>query len=184
VVLFYPWKLFTPFYKDKVARIATVFLKITHEGGRKSLEYFEEARGSGFSIIYSKRGVRGSYAFAGDIIHYNMMILLAMILASPGLKIKKRLLFTLVGFLILFFIHASQVAFKAESECAKDAQKLYDTAQLYSDTERQFYDGVTKFFEAFGQQLLPFAIWVLLCAPAILKAWRVSPQVEASKEKT
>jgi hypothetical protein len=166
--LFYPWRYLTPFYKDKVAGMATLFLRATHEGQYKSLRYDPEFKD--FLVDYRKARGRGREAFKGEIIHYNMMILLAMILASPGLRVKKRLLYALIGFLILFVIHASQVALKAETVYSKDQKQIYNTARFYSDTERVFFDSVTKFFEAFGQQLLPFAVWILLCAPAILRS--------------
>ena len=99
--------------------------------------------------------------------------LVALILASPGLGWKRRLKFPFIGALILYLFHAFQVATKFENHFSHD-RGPYST-ELYSDFERILLEIGTRFFEVFGQQALPFAIWALLCAPIILKSLRRSP---------
>ena len=60
------------------------------DGSNKTVLYFDDTQEFGFSLNLKGRPMN-AMAFKGEIIHYNMVILLAMILASPGLGYRKRL---------------------------------------------------------------------------------------------
>ncbi len=178
-VVFLPlWSMVSPFYKKAVARTASAFLQLTFDGDNKSVVYDEYH--AEFRVEHRKMRSPERPAFSGESIHYNMVILLAMILASPALGAKRRIRFLLAGAGILFFFHCFHVAVKVEEVFAKDMGP-YST-EYYSDFNRHLYESITQFFGAFGQQLLPFAIWVILCAPVILKSR--SMQSAESKEDT
>jgi hypothetical protein len=182
-VLFYPWILVSPTYNTVVAKGAnTLFLQFAFDGENKEAVFLEEKEL--FKINYLRAPPEGSDAafpslgFTSKYIHANMIILLAMILASPGLRIKRRLLYLLIGFTIMYILHAFQVAAKVEY-CFAHEMGPYSTT-YYSDSWRHGLEYFTGFFRSFGQQFLPFAIWVILCGHTVLKTF-AKPKAGAEK---
>jgi hypothetical protein len=166
VVLIYPWQLMSPFYKDLIARGANVPVQLfVHDGDQKTIYY--DKQNVEFRMSYDFPKKIPMPAFTGETVHYNMVILLAIILASPGLGWKRRIKFSLIGAGLLFVFHAFQVATKFENHFAHERGPYSE--MYYSDFQRSLLEIGTRFFEVFGQQALPFAIWALLCAPIILK---------------
>lgn len=170
-VIYHPWRMVAPTYKASLAKGSTLMLQFfAFDGDNKRISY-QEAQGE-FLIRHPMVEV----GFGGESIHYNMMILAAMILASPGLLWRRKLRSLLIGSVSLYILHCFQLAIRVES-IFSHKMKHYSLAN-YSDFERQTFETISQFLTCFGQQVLPFALWAILCVPAILKALdiRLFPQ--------
>ena len=81
----------------------------------------------------------------------NMVILIALILASPRLNISNRFKLLLLAIGVLFFVHVLLTVFVV---------KFYSAKLLDIHTKepwgKLFYEGV-------GWQFFPFLIWAILC---------------------
>ncbi|MBU0755853.1 MAG: hypothetical protein KJ645_11985 [Planctomycetes bacterium] len=176
LVLLVPWNGLAPleghglshYYKQVIARGASIFISFAFDGENKAVLY--DAKDEYFQADYKRLPPGGKAAFPGfngESVHYNFLMLLALILASPRLGWKQRFMRAGIGLFILYLLHAFQVAVKIESAFATLAGDYSQT--YYSDLHRNILEIITQFFEVFGQQLLPFALWALLCVPAILK---------------
>lgn len=186
LLLLWPWNGFAPFpdkgiaptYKKLIAKGASIFISFAFDGENKAVVFDRNA--SFFQADYKRLppGQQSAFpGFRGESVHYNILILLAMILASPGIAWKKRLQFVAIGVAVIYVLHAFQVAVKIEREFASNAGAYSET--YYSDFHRSALEIITQFFEVFGQQLLPFAIWAILCVPAILKKVKGDPSQAA-----
>lgn len=169
MALIYPWQLISPYYKDLIARGANVPVQMfVHDGAQKTI-YYDDVNVE-FRMSYDYPEKIPMPAFRGETVHYNMVILLAIILASPGLTWKRRIKFSLIGAGVLYIFHCFQVATKFEYHFAYERGPYSE--MFYSDFQRSLLEIGSRFFEVFGQQALPFAIWALLCVPIILRTLR------------
>jgi hypothetical protein len=93
-------------------------------------------------------------------IHYNSVILFALILFSPGLGLRKRIWTLMAGLVLLFITQVMTVLVQA---------KFLYVFQLgeyggirYGAWDRNVWAFLKQFFELIGRFAFPFAIWILL----------------------
>lgn len=113
-------------------------------------------------ISYSKPEPKGTlFQIEGQEIHMNMVLLIALVLASPRLNISRR--FKLLGLAIaaLFVVHVWLTV------CVV---KVYSVEVLHTHTDeihggimQNIYNWGKLFYEGVGWQFFPFFIWAVLC---------------------
>ena len=92
-------------------------------------------------------------------LHYNSVILFALILFSPGLGLGKRTGVLVAGLLILFFTQVLTVLVQVKFFYA---YQLGEYSRIhYGPWERNIYAFLKQFFELVGRFAFPFAIWML-----------------------
>ena len=163
-VLLPPWLYLSPVYKQAAERTANAFLDLAFEGGKKSLTYDKEH--DQFVVQHTDMKGGGRPAFGAEVIHYNMVILAALILASPGLTLRRKARRLLGACFFLYVIHAVELVVKTEFIFATQMGNYSDIH--YANT-RVLWGFADYFFEVFGPQVLPFILWALCCAPAVLE---------------
>jgi hypothetical protein len=120
----------------------------------------------GNMILYIPLGLissekKGILAGRRDIreIHYNSVILFALIFFSPGLGFRKRGLVLMAGLVLLFFMQVLTVLVQAKFLYVFQLGE-YSRAH-YGAWDRNIYAFLKQFFELIGRFSFPFAIWML-----------------------
>ena len=103
------------------------------------------------SVLAGKRDIRD--------IHYNSVILFALILFSPGLRLRKRGWVLPAGLALLFLTQVLTVLVQTKFMYALQLGE-YSRAH-YGAWDRNIYAFLKQFFELIGRFAFPFAIWVL-----------------------
>jgi hypothetical protein len=91
-------------------------------------------------------------------IHYNSVILFALILFSPGLSLGKRAWLLPAGIALLFITQVLTVLVQVKFFYAL---QLGEYSRVhYSTWDRNIYAFLKQFFELIGRFAFPFAIWI------------------------
>ncbi|HLG28748.1 MAG TPA: SEC-C domain-containing protein [Candidatus Brocadiales bacterium] len=121
-----------------------------------------KSKNSNIIVSYSKPEPKGtSLKLEAKQIHMNMVLLIALVLASPRLNISKRLKLLLLAIGTLFFVHVLLTIFvvKFYSVHVLDSH----TDELHSGIMQNIYYWGKNFYEGVGWQFFPFLIWAILC---------------------
>jgi hypothetical protein len=103
------------------------------------------------SVPAGKREVRD--------LHYNSVILFALILFSPGLALGKRMWVLIAGLLLLFFTQVLNILVQIKFFYAL---QLGEYSRIhYGPWEGNIYAFLKQFFELIGRFAFPFVIWML-----------------------
>lgn len=92
-------------------------------------------------------------------IHYNSVILFALILFSPGLALRKRVWVLGVGMILLFLTQVLTVLVQVKFMYVFQLGE-YSRAH-YGAWDRNIWAFLKQFFELIGRFAFPFAIWIL-----------------------
>ena len=156
------WVFFRPFYSKLLISVSQEMLSwIQGEGKEKTSLRLEGdmivyipvglLSGDKKSVLAGKRDVRD--------IHYNSVILFALILFSPGLGLRKRAWVLLAGLALLFLTQVLTVLVQSKFMYAFQLGE-YSRAH-YGAWDRNIYVFLKQFFELIGRFSFPFAIWIL-----------------------
>jgi hypothetical protein len=156
------WIFFRPFYSKLLISVSQEMLSwIQGEGKEKTSLRLEGdmivyipvglISGDKKSVLAGKRDVRD--------IHYNSVILFALILFSPGLGLRKRGRALLAGLALLFLTQVLTVLVQTKFMYAYQLGE-YSRAH-YGAWDRNIYAFLKQFFELIGRFAFPFAIWML-----------------------
>ncbi len=92
-------------------------------------------------------------------LHYNSVILFALVLFSPGLGLGKRAVVLVAGLALLFLTQVLTVLVQVKFFYAL---QLGEYSRLhYGPWSRNVYAFLKQFFELIGRFAFPFAIWML-----------------------
>ncbi len=105
--------------------------------------------------------------YEGDLVHFDMVLLFALIWAVPNINFKKRLKIFLLGIIIIFGVHVIKIFVYAKHEYAQHIK--LDEVRYFSSFERVVYRKLKDFFLRVGNQLMPILVWSLL----YIKQWWV-----------
>jgi len=133
------WHFISPAYNDLLATTANLF----HPAHTKIVSYGQDTL-----RVYLSGSFR-AYEIYGLDLQYGLLIVLALIAATPGLRLMKRFKFILIAFIIMFLIHiASILVFAKVAYSAK-------TATISSNP-------FVVFFCIIGPDLFPALVWMAL----------------------
>jgi len=96
-------------------------------------------------------------------IHYNSVILFALVLFSPGLALRKRAWILGAGMVLLFLTQVLTVLVQIKFMYVIQLGE-YSRAH-YGAWDRNIWAFLKQFFELIGRFAFPFAIWMLLTYP-------------------
>jgi hypothetical protein len=153
------WVIVQPAYSRLLVRVSQAALSWTGEREKTSIRLENSmilyvpvglAEKGGKAVPAGKREVRD--------LHYNSVILFALVLFSPGLRARKRMGILAAGLLVLF---ATQVATVLVQVKFFYAYQLGEYSRMaYGPWERNVYAFLKQFFELVGRFAFPFAIWM------------------------
>ena len=128
----------------------------------------------GKNIVFSAAGSEIAFrsssppAFEADLspelVYSNLTFLLALLLATPGLRVKSRATSVAAGLALLYLSHVAFLVTKVEVSLTTMAHPLGGNPAFWS-----FWD---DFFETTGKGLFPVSIWLLLALKAMQGATR------------
>ena len=144
------WQWFTPAYNSALAWVSTGLMNLLENPHRTLLR----AEGDTIRLfLLTSDGPRDTgVASYGPNLHFNMVILVALILSTPISPVLRRLRSLLIGLGILFLTH---VAYEMASTQLLHLSNLQTGAQL----QQKFYYHAVAFFQFMGLQLVPLLIW-------------------------
>ena len=154
------WILVQPSYSRLLVSVSQMFLSATERNEKTSIRLQENM------IVYVPVGLltneqKSVPAGKREIrdLHYNSVILFALILFSPGLAFGKRMWVLVAGLLLLFFTQVLTVLVQIKFLYAL---QLGEYSRIhYGPWERNMAAFLKQFFELIGRFAFPFAIWML-----------------------
>ena len=156
------WRPIQAPYLNLVGSVGTFIVNVTQPNDPISLRQSREA----FVVVPQAEKVKNNpdkrrYYFFGQWMPSNMAITLALILATPGIALRRRFKILLIAFLVLFAIHVADLTV--------EVKRIYFT--YYSNVSVESYPGwqkaminwLSRFFIVFRSQAPPFILWGMLC---------------------
>lgn len=170
LVLIYPlWSVLTPLYNSFVAEVSNSFVSLTEKASGIAL------RPEGHFIWIEKPGAGPRTAMQGiDVnrVYFNLILLVALFLATPNLGFQRRLKLLLAGLTILFITHVISVVIIAKYAHISSLAKHYDI-------QRRILGQARRFLITIGFQLFPILIWAMLTS----KHWSFRPEANKDCQK-
>jgi hypothetical protein len=154
------WIYLEPNYSRLLASVSQEVLSWVEGKERTSIRIQDEM------IIYvplqwedpGKKGIPAGKRDVRDL-HYNSVILFALILFTPGLSFVKRGWVLLIGLGLLFFTQVLTVLVQIKFFYA---YQLGEYSRIhYGILEKNLYVFLKQFFELIGRFAFPFVIWLL-----------------------
>jgi hypothetical protein len=158
------WVPISPFYTTAISVVSNeaIFFSELSESPSRNKVTSLKSKDSKIIVSYRKPEPKGATVeFDEKQIHMNMVLLLALVLASPRLNISKRFKLLLLAIGILFIVHALLTVIVV---------KFYSVHVLGNHTNKP-HGGISHnvyywgklFYEGVGWQFFPFLIWAILC---------------------
>jgi hypothetical protein len=155
------WYFLSPFYNQILAPLSEQIIKLSEKGGVH---------------ITNSLQVQGKYIFVHDVtsennpeqtirvrtnlVHFDLVLLFALIWAVPHINIKKRIKIFLLGFAILFVLHLFKIFIFVKNEYAPHI-KVNDLP-YWSPFQQKAYRYLNDFILLIVNQFFPVLIWSLL----------------------
>ena len=161
-LLFYSlWYLLSPVYNRILAPVAVQMLKLSEIGGRH-ITVSSEVEGERILIfpVGSETNRDMCFKLKGRVVHFDMVLLFALIWAVPHINWKKRLKIFLLGFAIIFVVHQFKIFVyvkRAYSLNVRVGDVLY-----WSPFQQKVYRYMYNFLLMVSSQVFPVLIWSLL----------------------
>ena len=133
------WHFISPAYNDLLAATSNLL----HPTHTKIV-----SRGQDIIRVYLSGSYR-AYDIYGLDLQYGLLIVLALIAATPGLKLIKRFKFILIAFVVMFLIHVASILVFAK--VASSATSATISSNPY-----------VVFFCIIGPDLFPALVWMAL----------------------
>lgn len=163
-LLFYGlWYLLCPAYNQILAPVAVQMLKLSEIGGMH-ITTSSEVEGAEILIVgvESETNRELSIKVKGKVVHFDMVLLFALIWAVPHISWKKRARILLLGFAIIFALH--QLKIFVYVKCNYCLNVRVGDAFYWSPFQQRAYHYVGNFLLMVSNQVFPILIWSLLYA--------------------
>ena len=110
--------------------------------------------------VISEKNPKLSVRVKASLIHFDMVLLFALIWAVPNINWKKRMKIFLLGFAIIFVIHLVKIFIFIKCEYAPHIK--VDGLPYWSPFQRKVYNYLSDFIILVVNQIFPVLIWSLL----------------------
>jgi hypothetical protein len=152
------WYYLSPFYNKILAFVSEEVIQFSEIG---KLKLTESVKGIENQIwVYHIAKDSSPIKYKGNGVHFDMVLLFALIWAVPNINFEKRLKFFLLGIFIIFGVHVIKIFVYVKHEYAQHIQ--LDEVLYFSPFQRAVYRNFKDFFLRVGNQLMPILIWSLL----------------------
>jgi hypothetical protein len=133
------WHFISPAYNDLLAATANLI----HPAHTKIVSYGQDI------IRVYLAGSSRAYEIYGLDLQYGLLIVLALIAATPGLRLMKRLKFALIALVIMFVIHVASILVFAKVAYSSSSATISSNPYVV-------------FFCIIGPDLFPALVWMSL----------------------
>ena len=161
-LLFYVlWYLLAPAYNHILAVPSVLILKLSEIGGTHITNSMQ-VQGKYIFVhhVASEKNPDLAVRLRSRVIHFDMVLLFALIFAVPGITPKKRLRIFLLGFAIIFALHLFKIFVFAKGEYSRNIK--VDGVPYWSSFQQYAYRYVGDFILLVANQIFPILIWSLL----------------------
>ncbi len=110
--------------------------------------------------VASKENPELSIRVHANVVHFDMVLLFALIWAVPGIKWKNRMKIFLLGFAVVFILHLVKILVFVKYEYALHMK--VGGLHLWSPMQQRAYRYVKDFILLIVNQIFPIVIWSLL----------------------
>jgi hypothetical protein len=173
LLFYFAWYLLTPVYNHILAPPASLVLKISEMTGIH-LTNSLEPKGDHIFVHHaaSEKNPNFTVRVWARVVHFDLVLLSALIWAVPNIDRKKRIRIFLCGLLILFPLHLLKILIFVKHEYSLHVRVggVYN----WSTSGRIVYRYLADFILLVANQVLPILIWSLLYAKYW---WRKDPTV-------
>ena len=152
------WYYLSPFYNDILSGVSEKIIQLSEIG---ELKITESVIGMEKQIwVYHIPKDSPPIKYQARFVHFDMVLLFALIWAVPNINFKKRLNLFLLGIFIIFGVHVIKIFVYVKHEYAQHIE--LDEVRYFSPFQRAVYLNLKEFFLRVGNQLMPILIWSLL----------------------
>jgi hypothetical protein len=161
-LLFYVlWYFLSPVYNHILAVPSTAVLKLSEIGGKR-ITYSMQAEGR-YIFVHHAASVKNpdlTVRIRSRVLHFDMVLLFALIWAVPNIHWKKRMRIFLLGFAILFGLHLFKIFVFVKREYSMNIR--VDGVPYWSPFQTRAYYYLGDFIVLVANQIFPILIWSLL----------------------
>jgi hypothetical protein len=161
-LLFYVlWYLLAPAYNHVLAVPSVLILKLSEIGGTHITNSMQvEGKFIFVHHVASEKNPERAVRLRSKVIHFDMVLLFALIFAVPHISPKKRLRIFLLGFGIIFVLHLFKIYVFVNGEYSRNIK--VGGVPHWSTFQRYAYRYVGDFILLVANQILPILIWSVL----------------------
>lgn len=110
--------------------------------------------------VISEKNPELSVRVKASVVHFDMVLLFALIWAVPNINWKKRMKIFLLGFAIIFVLHLFKIFVFVKREYAPHIK--VDGLPYWSPFQQNVYNYLSDFIMLVVNQIFPVLIWSLL----------------------
>ena len=161
-LLFYAlWYFLSPVYNHILATPSAQILKLSEIGGER-ITHSMQVEGR-FIFVHHAASVRNpdlTIRIRSRVLHFDMVLLFALIWAVPGISWKRRMKIFLLGFAVLFGLHLFKIFVFVKREYSMNIK--VGGVPYWSPFQIKAYYYLGDFIVLVGNQIFPILIWSLL----------------------
>ncbi|MBI4775329.1 MAG: SEC-C domain-containing protein [Deltaproteobacteria bacterium] len=121
-------------------------------------------------------------AISVTLVSSNVLLTLALLLATPRLSVRRRIKVAALGMFILFLSHVANIVFEVKMHYITWYASLLGIR--YGAFEAQTIKWICALFQYFRAQLFPFLIWGTLCYKDLFLSLGTQPAKRVGKNQT
>ena len=164
------WYFLSPLYNQVLAPLSEQIIKLSEIGG-KHITNSMQVEGKYIFVhhIASEQNPELCVRITTNVVHFDMVLLFALIWAVPHVILKRRMKIFLLGFLIVFVLHLFKIFIFVKSDYALHIK--IDGVPYWSPIQQNVYRYLGDFILLVVNQIFPVLIWGLL----YWKYWWIRP---------
>jgi hypothetical protein len=155
------WYFLSPLYNHILATPSVLLLKLSEIGG-EHITNSMQVQGKYIFVhhVASEKNPETSVRVRTNVVHFDMVLLFALIWAVPHISWKKRAKIFLFGFAIIFVLHLFKIFIFVKREYALHIK--VEGLPYWSPFQKQVYYYLGDFILLIFNQIFPILIWSLL----------------------
>ena len=161
-LLFYIlWYLLSPVYNQILAPVSVQILKLSEIGGEHITNSMKVKEKYIFvHHVASEKNPELAVRIRTNVVHFDMVLLFALIWAVPGINWKKRFKIFLLGFALIFVLHLFKIFVCVKGEYSRNIEVA--GVPYWSPFQQKAYYYLGDFILLVVNQIFPILIWSLL----------------------
>jgi hypothetical protein len=155
------WFLLAPVYNHVLAFPSVLILKLSEIGGTHITNSMQvEGKYIFVHHAASEKNPDLAVRLRSKVVHFDMVLLFALIFAVPHISPKKRLRIFLLGFAIIFVLHLFKIFVFVKGEYSRNIK--VGGVPYWSPFQQYAYRYLGDFILLIVNQIFPILIWSLL----------------------
>jgi hypothetical protein len=155
------WYFLSPLYNQILSPLSEQIIKLTEIGG-EHITNSMEVQGKYIFVhhVASEKNPELTVRIRTNVVHFDMVLLFALIWAVPNVTLKRRMKIFLLGFFIIFILHLFKIFIFVKAEYAPHIK--VDGLPYWSPFQQKAYRYLDDFILLVVNQIFPVLIWGVL----------------------